>query len=296
MSTLDKSNAEVLEPHEKSAVKSNFYYSFSFLPKDERQAMRSIYDFCRYTDDLVDTEIEDTRKDQQISRKQARLNWWRKEVEKCYSGTSRHPILVSLHWVIKRFKIPKQYLLELIDGVEMDLKRDRYDTFADLYEYCYKVASVVGLISIEIFGYKYEETKQYAVDLGIALQLTNILRDVKKDTAMGRIYLPQADMIRFGVTEQDIIDGNYNVAFIQLMKFETDRARKYFESARQHLNPNERFTLFASRIMDAIYFRLLRKIELAEYNIFARRINVSTPHKILIAFRYWVSSILRLRS
>jgi phytoene synthase len=197
-----------------------------------------------------------------------------------------------LHKVISRFKIPKQYFLTLIDGVEMDLIKDRYEDFEELKEYCYAVASIVGLITIEIFGYKFERTKEYAVDLGIALQLTNILRDVKKDAEMGRIYLPKADMRRFGVSEKDILAGRYNLNFINLMKFETARARKYFREARKKLGKHERFTLFAARVMDAIYFRLLRKIELAEFNVFGKRITVSTPHKIFIAFRFWFSSVI----
>jgi phytoene synthase len=174
----------------------------------------------------------------------------------------------------------------------MDLVKNRYETFEELREYCYAVASIVGLITIEIFGYKFERTKEYAIELGIALQMTNILRDVKKDAAMGRIYIPREDLECFGVTEEDILQGNYNLPFINLMKFETTRARDFYTSARRRLGKGERFTLFAAQIMDSIYFRLLRKIELAEFNVFQRRITVSTPHKILIAFRFWLSSVI----
>ena len=260
--------------------------------------MQSVYEFCRYTDDLVDEDVPleipgiNLRKEVEIEKKRVRLEWWREEVEKCYAGTSKHPILFSLHKVISRFKIPQQYFLTLIDGVEMDLVKNRYCTFAELHEYCYAVASIVGLITIEIFGYKFETTKEYAVDLGIALQLTNILRDVKKDAAMGRIYLPQEDLCRFGVSEQDILSGTYNLPFINLMKFEVERARTYYASARSKLAKNERFTLFAARIMDAIYFRLLRKIELAEFNVYQKRITVSAPHKILIALKFWFRSVI----
>jgi phytoene synthase len=281
-----------------SGGRSNFFYSFSFLPKDERRAMQSVYEFCRYTDDLVDEDIPleipgiNLRSEVAIEKKRIRLQWWREEVEKCYAGTSKHPILFSLHKVISRFKIPQQYFLTLIDGVEMDLVKNRYQTFDELHEYCYAVASIVGLITIEIFGYKFEQTKEYAVDLGIALQLTNILRDVKKDAAMGRIYLPQEDLRRFGVTEEDLLMGRYNVPFINLMRFEVARAKSYYLSARSKLAKNERFTLFAARIMDAIYFRLLRKIELAEFNVYQKRITVSAPHKILIALKFWFGSVI----
>jgi phytoene synthase len=278
--------------------KSNFFYSFSLLPRDERKALQSVYEFCRYTDDLVDEDLPlelpgiDVRKEIAVEKKRVRLDWWRTEVEKCYNGTSKHPILRNLYKVILRFKIPKQYFLTLIDGVEMDLVKNRYETFEDLKEYCYAVASIVGLITIEIFGYKFERTKEYAIDLGIALQMTNILRDVKKDASMGRIYLPKEDMDRFGVTEQDILSGNYNLPFINLMRFEVARARSYYKAARIRLGKGERFTLFAAQIMDAIYFRLLRKIELAEYNVFQKRITVSAPHKLLIVFRFWFSSVI----
>ena len=285
-------------PQEQFAVKerSNFYYSFSLLPRDERDAMQCVYEFCRYTDDLVDEDMPiDSAIEQEIvaqpivEKKRRRLAWWRNEVEKCYANTSTHPLMKGLHKVILRFKIPKQYFLTLIDGVEMDLVRSRYQTFDELKDYCYAVASIVGLICIEIFGYRYEETKEYAVDLGIALQLTNILRDIKQDAEKGRIYLPHEDMLRFGYTENDLLHGTYNWQFIELMKFETARARAYYQSARGHLRKDERFTMFAAEIMDAIYFRMLRKIELSEFAVFDKRIKVSTPHKLLIALKFWIN-------
>ena len=297
--------------------RSNFFYSFSLLPRQERDAIECVYAFCRYTDDLVDEEefvdahwdeptpssqqarlreTDSSRGSRTIEKKRMRLAWWRRELEKCYDGKSAHPILKGLHRVTQRFKIPKQYFLTLIDGVEMDLVKDRYRTFDELSEYCYAVASIVGLISIEIFGYRHEETKEYAVDLGIALQLTNIIRDVSEDAQRGRIYLPQEDLARFGCSEADILAGRYNLAFIELMKFETARARSYYESARRHLRRDERFTMFAAEIMDAIYFRLLRKIELQEFNVFEKKIRVSSPHKILIAFRFWLNRYLVRRA
>lgn len=291
-------HAEEILPPPHPGSRSNFFYSFSLLPKDQRMAMKSVYEFCRYTDDLVDEEIEpdvagtNLGNEAKLNKKRIRLDWWRDEVEKCYDGSSKHPILRNLYKVISRFKIPKQYFLTLIDGVEMDLVRNRYETFEELNGYCYAVASIVGLITIEIFGYKFERTKEYAIDLGIALQLTNILRDIKKDASMGRIYLPAEDLRRFGVREEDILNGEYSLQFINLMNFEVVRAREYYASARAKLGKGERFTLFAAQIMDAIYFRLLRKIELAEYDVFQHRISVSTPHKLWIAFRFWFSSVI----
>jgi 15-cis-phytoene synthase len=267
--------------------RSNFLYSFTLLPKREREAMHRIYDFCRYTDDLVDEGTSE------ISEKQARLASWREEVESCYRGKASHPILRGLHAVVDHFHIPKEYLLALIDGVEMDLTKTRYETFEELREYCYAVASIVGLISIQVFGYKHEETREYAVNLGYALQLTNILRDIKQDAANGRIYLPLEDLRAFDYDEQRLMDSRYDEQFIALMKFETERAKSYYSKARSSLRSDERPALFAAEIMDAIYFRLLRKIELADYNVFAKRISVSAPHKLLLAFRFWGNRFFR---
>jgi len=272
--------------------KTSFYYSFSLLPRDEREAMHSVYAFCRYADDIIDEdeiEVEPEEPSLRAQRKRERLNRLRTEVERCYSGESRHPMLLPLSKVVRRFKIKKQLFLTLLDGMEMDLVRNRYATFEELREYCYCVASVVGLMCIEIFGYQYEETKEYAVNLGIALQLTNILRDIKADAARGRIYLPLEDLRAFGYSEEDLMANRYNLPFIELMRFETRRAREYYGKARAALRPDERKTMFAAEIMDAIYYRMLEKIELNEFNVFARKkISVSTPHKLWIAIKLWL--------
>jgi phytoene synthase len=271
--------------------KTSFYYSFSLLPRDEREAMHSVYAFCRYADDIIDEDdaAEPAEPSLRTIRKRERLNRLRVEVERCYRGESRHPILMPLSTVVRRFQIPKQYFLMLLDGMEMDLVKDRYETFDDLREYCYRVASVVGLICIEIFGYQYEETKEYAVNLGIALQLTNILRDIKADAARGRIYLPLEDLHAFGYTEEDLMSNRYNLPFIELMRYETRRAREFYGKARAALRPDERKTMFAAEIMDAIYYRLLEKIELNEFNVYTKKkISVSTPHKLWIAVKLWL--------
>ncbi len=272
--------------------KTNFYYSFSLLPRDEREAMHSVYAFCRYADDIIDedeSQPEAAEPSMRVVRKRERLNRLRLEVERCYRGESRHPILMPLSTVVRRFNIPKQYFLTLLDGMEMDLVKDRYQTFDELRDYCYCVASVVGLICIEIFGYQYEETKEYAVNLGIALQLTNILRDIKPDAQQGRIYLPMEDLHAFGYTEGDLLANRYSLPFIELMRFETRRAREYYGKARAALRPDERKTMFAAEIMDAIYYRMLEKIELHEFNVYGRKkIGVSTPHKLWIAAKLWL--------
>lgn len=267
--------------------KSNFSYSFSLLPKDERDAMNSIYAFCSYIDDIVDSTPNQNSKI--ISKKIERLDWWDNEIERFYSGSFSNPLILPLVSIIKRFDIPKQYFLTLIDGVRRDLVKNRYETFDELKDYCYSVASVVGLISIEIFGHRYEETKNYAINLGYALQLTNILRDIKQDKDRGYIYLPQEDLDRFKYTNNDLMNNVYNENFIELMRFETGRAREYYHKARTFLRPDERNTIVAAEIMDAIYFRLLEKIELNQFNIFESRIRVSAVHKVLITLKHWLS-------
>lgn len=273
--------------------KTNFYYSFSFLPKDEREAIQTVYAFCRQIDDIVDEAP--TQETSAIMKKRERLQWWRNEIELLYSGTSMLPYLIPLGTVIKRFTIPKQYFLTLIDGCERDLTQMRYETFEDLKSYCYSVASVVGLICIEIFGYKYEQTKEYAVNLGYALQLTNILRDVQSDKERGYIYIPKEDLSRFKLTDEDIMNEVYDERFIGLMSYQAQRAREYYNKARASLRSDERLTMFAAEIMDAIYYRLLEKIELNDYAVYAKKIRVASLHKIWIAIKLWLYTRVMVR-
>lgn len=274
--------------------RTNFYYSFSMLPRDEREAMNTVYAFCRTIDDLVD-ENEDPASEPDIARQRERLEMWRREVDRCYNGESSHPLLLPLSKVVQRFRIPKQYFLTLIDGMEMDLVKRRYETFEELREYCYSVASVVGLMCVEIFGYKYDITRDYAVNLGIAMQLTNILRDIKTDKDKGRIYIPQEDLELFGVPEYDLLLEQDSPRLKRLLAYEAARARSYYDTARSQLRKDERITMVAAEIMDAIYFRLLEKIEHSQFDVFHRRISVSTPHKILIALKFWMENkVLRM--
>jgi phytoene synthase len=177
----------------------------------------------------------------------------------------------------------------------MDLHQTRYETFEELLEYCHAVASVVGLISIQVFGFKHEQTREYAVRLGYALQLTNILRDIKQDAANNRIYLPLEDLRTFGFDEQRLLSSRYDERFVALMKFEVARAREYYSKARALLPPDERRSMIAAEIMDAIYFRLLTKIERVKYNVFGSRIRISNAHKMLITFNCWMKNRLGLR-
>ncbi|MER3330280.1 MAG: phytoene/squalene synthase family protein, partial [Candidatus Kapaibacterium sp.] len=214
-------------------VKSNFLYSFSLLPTAEKAAINSLYAFCSYIDDIVDNTPSTTLEAK--NRKLKRLDWWEKEIEKIYNKERKNILIAPLNDLFDKFNIPKQYFVTLIDGCRRDLFQNRYSTFNELKDYCYSVAGVVGLMSIEIFGYKYDETQQYAVNLGYALQLTNILRDVKHDKDNGYIYIPKEDMDRFGYSEEDLINEVYNDNFINLMEFQVSRARKYYYEARAAL-------------------------------------------------------------
>lgn len=265
---------------------TSFYYSFSLLPQHKREAIHTVYAFCRYTDDIVDEEPDE-------KRKVVLLRKWRKELGKAINGTSNSPLLNQLGATARRFNIPVVHFYDLIRGVEMDLTKTRYRTFDELREYCCLVASSVGLMCRQIFGYKNESTRDYAINLGIALQLTNIIRDVKDDARRGRIYLPQEDMDRFGYTEDDLMLGRYTPQFIALMRFECDRARQYFDRARDALKDEDKHYFFAARVMWSIYAHTLRRIERHNYNVFRRRISISRFLQILITFRYWLSHRLK---
>lgn len=265
---------------------TSFYYSFSLLPKHKREAIHAVYAFCRYTDDIVDEGSDETNK-------VVLLRTWRMELGRTLRGESSIPLLNQLAATARRFNIPVDHFYELIRGVEMDLSKNRYRNFDELKEYCFLVASSVGLMCRQIFGYRNESTRDYAINLGIALQLTNILRDVKDDAKRGRIYLPLEDMQRFGVSEDDILSSRYTTNFVALMRFECNRAREYFDLARNALKDEDKHYFFAARIMWSIYAHTLRRIERSHYNVFQRRIAISKPLKILIACRYWLSHQLQ---
>ncbi len=261
--------------------KSSFFYAFNLLPEDKREAMNTIYAFCRKTDDIVDEGS-----DSEIV-KYENLRKWRNEFEKAIKGKSDYPLLNKVILTIGKFNIPLEPFFELIRGMEIDLQQQRFENFNDLLDYCYKVASTVGLMSIEIFGYKHESTKQFAVKLGYALQLTNILRDIKKDAQRGRIYLPYEDLERFNYSEEELLRNEYNRNFIELMKFETQRAKNFFEEATRALDYDDKPAMFAARAMQHIYFRLLKRIEENNFDIYSRDINVPKIEKVGIALGVW---------
>jgi phytoene synthase len=268
------------------ATASNFYYSFLLLPRAQRRAINDVYAFCRVLDDVVD-------EDQAGRNPYAELKYWRDEIESCYRGSPTSEFGERLLVSIEEFDLPKQPFLDLIDGMEMDLKWHSYQSFADLREYCYRAASAVGLICIEIFGYESARTREYAVNLGLALQLTNILRDLKEDIARGRIYIPLEDLERFGYSERDLRSSLYNAPFIELMKFEHARAASYFEKAAASLPDGDRASMFAAEIMGAIYKELLDQIPAVQFDVFRNRLTVSKSRRLRIAFSIWLKAKLQ---
>ena len=261
--------------------RSSFYYSFLLLPRPKREAMYAVYALCRSVDDIADGPGD-------VAEKAERLKAWREELDRCYAGQPTLPITKQLRESLNRYPIPKGYFEELIAGVEMDLTINRYATFDDLYTYCYRVASVVGLICIEIFGYSQHSTKEYAVNLGLALQLTNILRDLKTDGRRGRIYIPQEDLERFGYSEDDLLNCRYTPQFFSLMQFEAERALDHFRRAGQNLSPEDWKNMVAAEIMGKTYRGTLEAIVQKGYRVFDGRIALSTPRKLQIAVTTWV--------
>lgn len=260
--------------------RSSFYYSFQFLPKPKREAIYAVYALSRSVDDIADDPGDAAEKAQ-------RLKAWHEELDRCYAGHPTHPVTVQLRECLNRYPIPQRYFEELLAGVEMDLTISRYPTFADLYRYCYRVASVIGLICIEIFGYTNEITKEYAINLGLALQLTNILRDLKTDGERGRIYLPLEDLQRFGYSEEDLLHCRYTPEFFPLMHFAADRAREYFRRAAERLPPEDRKNMVAAEIMGRIYRETLEAIARRGYRVFEERIALSNARKLQLALVTW---------
>ena len=266
-----------------AASGSSFYYSFLFLPQPRRRAIMALYAFCREVDDVVD-ETHDA------SLAQTKLEWWRKETAAIYAGTPTHPVGLALKEVIKDFNLPKEQLLEIIDGMEMDLQQTRYLDFKALHLYCYRVASVVGLLAAEIFGYTDRQTQKYAHDLGLAFQLTNIIRDVGEDARRGRIYLPIEDLQKFNVPAKQILDAKYDDNFRALMEFQIERAEKYYEQAFAQLPAVDRKTQRPGLVMAAIYRTLLREIRADECRVLTYRTALTPLRKMWIATRTWITA------
>ena len=263
---------------------SNFYYAFKLLPAERRHALYATYAFCRFVDDIAD--------EQGVSEPAAKLARWRDELEWVYHGHPTRPVSRALAASVRRFPIPKRHFEEIIDGVELDLTRKRYQTFAELRLYCYLVASAVGLICIEIFGYRNPMARAYAENLGLAFQLTNILRDVREDAQRGRIYLPLEDLERFGVTQDEVLSGRHSDRFERLMAFQAQRAQTFYKEAERVLPAEDRSSLLTAEAMRLIYSALLRRIVKSRYRVMEGKLGLSAPHKIFLVGRAWASGRL----
>lgn len=261
----------------------SFYFSARFLPAAKRQAIYAIYALCRRVDDAVDeAAVHSEREARQAVER------WQAELNAVYRGGSvQSPVLVAWSDMLTRYSIKEELPLELMRGVLMDTYIKRYETWSELRVYCYRVASVVGLMSSEVFGYSNPETLQYAESLGLAMQLTNILRDVREDAEMERIYLPQEDMKRFGYTEAQLLRGEVNKQFYRLMRFEIERARTLYQAAEQGIPLLSRDARFTVLLAARLYARILDEIEAAHYDVFRQRAHLSFAGKLQAVPKVW---------
>ncbi len=269
---------------------SNLALAFVLLPKAKRQGMCALYAFCREVDDIADNESVP------VKQRRENLNAWRSDIQAACGGLRpRFPVTKELATILPSHNLTYGLFDELIRGVEMDLDRNRYESFSELETYCYRVASVVGLLSIEILGYQNVKTKDYAIYLGKALQLTNILRDVRKDAEMGRIYIPMEQLSEFGVDTQDILTGKYSPEFHNCANWLASRARDFYNQAKLSLPEVDRHSMRTSELMGAVYWKILRKIEAKEFNVFDRPlIKLSKAQKIGLIAQMWLRQILGL--
>jgi phytoene synthase len=251
--------------------KSNLALAFISLGPERKRDITVFYAFCRVVDDIADSA------ELSVAEKQARLTAWRQMLQA--ATPDEPPLARDIRQLMAKYSLPEAMLEEIIAGVEMDLSIRRYATFEALRVYCYRVASAVGLVSIEIFGYRNPRCKQYAVELGLALQVTNIIRDVGKDMQNGRIYLPQEDLARFHYSETEMMQRHYNERFVQLMEFEAQRARQFFANAAAALPAEDRRAMTPAEIMGSVYRRLLRRIELDKFRVFEKDYQLSKIEK-----------------
>ncbi len=259
---------------------TSFYYAFLFLPIEKRQAIHALYAFCREVDDVVD-DCEDP------AVAVAKLSWWRQEVALLESGQPTHPVMIALKAVRERFHLPLEYFNEIIDGMAMDLEYSRYPDFKSLSLYCYRVAGVVGLLSAEIFGVSDRKTLRYATELGTALQLTNIIRDVGEDARRGRIYIPVDELQQFNVPAADILKARETPEFIALMQFQAERAQGYYTAALETLPVADRSAQRPGLIMAAVYRTLLDEITQDGFQVLKQKAALPPLRKLWIALKTW---------
>ena len=266
-----------------AASGSSFYYSFLFLEPPRRRAITALYAFCREVDDIAD-EVADPG----VAR--TKLAWWRTEIANLFAGHPRHPVTQALAPFTAAYQLDAGRMNEIIDGMEMDLVYHRYPDFDALKLYCHRVAGVVGQLSASIFGYRQPQTLEYAEALGTAFQLTNIIRDVGEDARRDRIYLPQDEMARFGVTSEQVLERRASEGFARLMEFQAERARSYYEAAYAKLAAEDRRSQRAGLIMAAIYRTLLEEIRRDRFPVLSQRIALTPLRKLWIAWRTWVAA------
>jgi phytoene synthase len=285
---------------------TSFYYSFLVLPARKRSAIVAVWDFCRAVDDAVDQVVPEPAPEPALepalrgvlsdaarTRAAEQLCGWRRELKDVYEGRPSTPQGIGLQPFVREFGLPREQFESLIDGVEMDLAHARYATFEALTGYCRRVASTVGLICLEIFGYRDPRSREYAVNLGLALQITNIIRDVAEDLRNGRVYLPTEDLDRFAVSEADLRAGQVTPAISALLRFECERAHRYYEAAAAQLPRADAYSLVAAEIMGAIYLEILQRIERQGYDVFSERVRVPRPQRAAIALRLWLRALAR---
>lgn len=265
-----------------AASGSSFYYSFLFLPKAKRQAITALYAFCREVDDVAD-ECTD------IAIARTKLAWWRAEIANLYAGNPQHPVTQALANAVRDYNLAEEHFQEIIDGMEMDLDQNRYGDFKELHLYCYRVASVVGLLSASIFGYSDRKTLKYAHDLGLAFQLTNIVRDVGEDARRGRIYLPLDEMAQHGVSEADILHSRESDNVRRLLEFQIERAEEYYQRAFEELPDADRRDQRTGLVMAAIYRALLDEIRLGGCEkVLNQRVSLTPLRKLWLAWKSWL--------
>ena len=256
---------------------SSFYYSFLFLPEQKRKAVMALYAFCREVDDVVD-EI----REEQVAR--VKLRWWRDEIHRLYHGEAQHPVTLALKPQLEHFNLDEKYFHDIIDGMQMDLDFNHYRSFEDLATYCYRAASAVGLLTVEIFGYQNKQTLRYAHDLGMAFQLTNILRDVREDARRQRVYIPEDECRKFNVSAEDFLKPETPDNVKDLFKFQADRARKFYLQALQVLPDEDRYNQRSGIIMKSVYESLLDEIELDGFRVLEHQIKLTPLRKIWLAW------------
>jgi len=256
---------------------SSLYYSVLFLPPEKRSAITALYAFCREVDDVVEACA-----DSDVAV--AKLDWWRRELDQCFAGHPSHPVTRALQQPVERINLPVEYFHEILDGMAMDLRRTRYESFRDLALYCHRAAGAVGLLSAEIFGYQHRDTLKYAEQLGTAFQLTDILRDVREDARRGRIYLPLDELLDYRVNPHDLLKGVVSDGLRELCHFQAQRARDYYQSALRRLPLQDRYPQRSGIIMASIYQTLLDEIESDGYRIMEHRIQLTPLRKLWIAW------------